>query len=446
MNSLTPSLLEGSGVRSSIAWKGTGVRFSILSLVIVLVGSALYPSGVSNILVLVGFFGILISKSEIDFGIDRFKVLALPLVLCSIVFLSVFWSSDEKFTRLSAVFYICLAAAVSIAAHKLTVNSLLVAASYAFRIILVVSWSLVLLGSQSAMAKTDTGGFAIKGIFVHRNLFGTVCVLATLTFFFAWRSNAVRGLSTILWISISTLSLFLSDSRTSMVVLFVTSFSCFLLYLSARSSMSARMVGGVSVVLALSVICSVIVAPLGEISMMLGRSRDLTGRTEIWQAVLVEIKNGSIWGSGFMASWRSNDPATLRIWQSIGFRAAHAHNGYLDILLQLGVLGVALAIIVLVLLLFRSVLLVRSGSSLGYFAFAFSVSQIVYNLTETRLTFGASWALLFLVYAKVYLELKGREDQEGNISSNVIHGLNSNDNFRRNLQHSKDVHDLKRSR
>jgi O-antigen ligase len=74
---------------------------------------------------------------------------------------------------------------------------------------------------------------------------------------------------------------------------------------------------------------------LSSASEALGRDETFTGRTWIWEAVIPEFKHMPWLGHGFQSFWTTE-------WRAMVFGMPYAHNGYLDILLELGVVGLAL--------------------------------------------------------------------------------------------------------
>lgn len=73
---------------------------------------------------------------------------------------------------------------------------------------------------------------------------------------------------------------------------------------------------------------------LASFTALLGRDETLTGRTEVWAAVLPVVQKQPLLGAGFGSFWTS---ARQRFYQ-----IPHGHNGYLDILLDLGAVGLVL--------------------------------------------------------------------------------------------------------
>jgi O-antigen ligase len=86
---------------------------------------------------------------------------------------------------------------------------------------------------------------------------------------------------------------------------------------------------------------------LGLLVAKMGRDITLTGRTEIWTDVLKLASKSSLMGVGFGGFWigrLANIPWT----EQMSWTLAQAHNGYFDIYLQLGWVGIALLLGVIV--------------------------------------------------------------------------------------------------
>jgi exopolysaccharide production protein ExoQ len=76
---------------------------------------------------------------------------------------------------------------------------------------------------------------------------------------------------------------------------------------------------------------------------LLGKDSSLTGRTVIWPYVIEAIGDRPILGWGFWAFWSPSNPRSIEISREVGFgfQLPSAHNGVLELLLQIGVVGTA---------------------------------------------------------------------------------------------------------
>jgi exopolysaccharide production protein ExoQ len=116
----------------------------------------------------------------------------------------------------------------------------------------------------------------------------------------------------------------------------------------------------------------------------LGRNSNLTGRTEIWAAVIPAAPN-SIVGAGFESFWIS--PA-VRIFQRkmVGFwhpeELNEAHDGYIEVYLNLGWVGVCFISLLLLTGYKRAVGAFRLNPSIGGLTLAYIIAAAVYSITE----------------------------------------------------------------
>jgi O-antigen/teichoic acid export membrane protein/O-antigen ligase len=80
---------------------------------------------------------------------------------------------------------------------------------------------------------------------------------------------------------------------------------------------------------------------------VVGKSSTLTGRTHIWSTVISAIGHNFAHGYGYAGVWLNKTGETATLWKAIGFKAYEAHDVYLDLLLQLGVVGLVLVVLVI---------------------------------------------------------------------------------------------------
>jgi O-antigen ligase len=74
---------------------------------------------------------------------------------------------------------------------------------------------------------------------------------------------------------------------------------------------------------------------------LLGRDATLTGRTVIWEGVIIALGGNSVAGGGYGAGWIIVGP---RLTALTGADVGHAHNGFLDLLVDVGYIGVGLTL------------------------------------------------------------------------------------------------------
>jgi exopolysaccharide production protein ExoQ len=188
---------------------------------------------------------------------------------------------------------------------------------------------------------------AWRGIFTHKNLcaFGMVLFISPL-FGSEERSTTLPKIA---YASVVLLVLGMTQSRGGWVVFFMyVAAMCTLKGLGKfkrRDSRSLAVMG----VLLLAIAGGLIYQNLASILGLLGRDITLSGRTDIWQAVFESIMRKPLLGYGYGAFWTGLQGESANVILACGWMVPHAHNGFLEVWLQLGLLGLSLLIATLVL-------------------------------------------------------------------------------------------------
>jgi len=183
----------------------------------------------------------------------------------------------------------------------------------------------------------------IQGIMGNANLLAPVALLAIIVFSIRLASGAPRRTFLWIWIGLSAFLFVRAGSATayltaaSVVVVLVT-----VLLMRTATKPGERtkyyvayVVVGLGGLLALWLLRDVIFSTLG-------RSADLTGREGIWEQVLARAAQRPWTGWGFATPWVTGDAAfDIRIIDH-GQLVMQAHNMWVDVAMQLGIIGVVL--------------------------------------------------------------------------------------------------------
>jgi exopolysaccharide production protein ExoQ len=147
----------------------------------------------------------------------------------------------------------------------------------------------------------------------------------------------------------------------------------------------------------------------------------LTGRVALWQYVLARWEENPYFGQGFGALWQvgSETEAYLRHSNVTGWMMNEAHNGYLDVLAQTGIIGILLLAIFLFCVLL-TLLFAREEKSnplnvWKWFGIYVAIGLLISNITESIFLRGGStdWLLLVAVFTSaVVFRNSGREARE----------------------------------
>lgn len=248
------------------------------------------------------------------------------------------------------------------------------------------------------------------GIFVQKNDLGRVMLLSALVFFF-WRKvqPEKKGLASAGLLASLTL-IGLSRSMTAIVALVLL--LIVLLYLRWAARKGPRWtVAGIALLITVGMISLIYVAThLEETTALLGKSASLTGRVQIWVLSTVMALRRPWLGYGYNAFWLEDQRATVRIWHAMNWTVPNAHNGLLEIWLELGLAGVGLFLLVFAYYALRSVSFLRAfqETDVAAWPIMFLVFDFVTNLTEAGfLSRNTIFLILFVAAAMMTKRKRG---------------------------------------
>jgi exopolysaccharide production protein ExoQ len=178
------------------------------------------------------------------------------------------------------------------------------------------------------------------GLFGQKNEFGRIVVLATLVVLTAVRKSVGGIIITVLALGTSLGLIIAAQSMTSFVALagmiLVMQFAPTLRW-SAGIRRAVQVFG---TVIALPSLYALIHFR-DSVTGLMGRNASLTGRVKIWGLSLASIALKPILGYGYSAFWPASAEA-MRIDVAMNWTVPHAHDAYIELALELGLVGLGL--------------------------------------------------------------------------------------------------------
>ena len=187
-----------------------------------------------------------------------------------------------------------------------------------------------------------------------------------------------------------------SKSSTSVLVILYLYSATFFILLYRRGGV-ARFLGASLAVISVAVAMAMALFPDAFLE-IIGKDVTLTGRTELWDLVQAEIAERPIAGWGYFAFWGAN-PAADAISAQLGWGVPHAHNGLLEMLLEVGVIGTMLILVIFLRNVWFSGRCLRTPSKdLGTSSLLCCGAVVITGMTELVLVdFSGGWTMLFFV-------------------------------------------------
>jgi exopolysaccharide production protein ExoQ len=234
--------------------------------------------------------------------------------------------------------------------------------------------NLLILMAHPGLA--GTGEF--NGVFSHKNTLGRMMALSGIVLvLISWMRRSMRAL---VCAGIATVVLLAAGSATALVVL-VTVLSVIPLLKTLGKDVRAVVVIGVFAILGIATALMYGASNPQGAAAIVGKDVTLTGRTVLWHVLLGMIRERPVLGYGYNAFWSQEYAAGISVG---GWMPTQAHNGYIDLSLDLGLVGVATFILAIIRGAFRAVRhFRREGTPASLWPLMFLCFLALYNMSES---------------------------------------------------------------
>jgi hypothetical protein len=263
-------------------------------------------------------------------------------------------------------------------------------------------------------AYDDFGVEMWTGITTHKNVLGQVVLIGNIYFFFAsirnwgsWRAM-LYGLYFMMgaWLLLAPPT---NKSNTSIALLFLA-----IVMLIAISSLKGgaekinRYVVGSLFVLGFMYLASWVWQAAMEESLLAasveasGRDMTLSGRTDLWNDLMAIAADSPIFGVGYGSFWIGN---THNLWDRHFWRPTQGHNGYIDVYLELGIMGLFLLGGVVASSYKRIMKLFIDNFEMAAIRFVWLIVILIHNFTESSFLRGTvdMWFIFLLAVINIPL-------------------------------------------
>jgi O-antigen ligase len=234
-------------------------------------------------------------------------------------------------------------------------------------------------------------------------MLGIACMISGLFFFWdtmtRWSNRKDRRTRRIILLNVAFIAmtlwlLNLSGSTTSRVCLAI---GC-LVIAAAHSKAFQRRPGFLKALIPASFLLYLILAfgfgMMGDLAGAVGKDPTLTDRTKIW-AFLLSMHINPLLGAGYESFWLG--PRLQWFWNNAGLgHINEAHNGYLEVYLNLGIIGLLLLCAFLIASYRTICKKVRPFSSLASLTLALWTIMLFFSITEAGFRSGLMWIVFLL--------------------------------------------------
>jgi exopolysaccharide production protein ExoQ len=320
------------------------------------------------------------------------------LLLVALALLSVTWSIDpllstRRLIRLATIVLVAMAF-VLMAWHARRfqnvlrpILTLMLAGSLVFGLL----YPQLAIHQQSA---TELAG-AWRGLTNHKNSLGALSSMTLVFWSHAWLAREVSPRAALAGCALATTCLLLSRSSTSLAA---SVFVLLLLVVMMRSPVNLRRfqpylvgfltLGVLTYALAMMNLIPGLDALLAPLASLTGKDATLTGRTQIWAILAEHIRAHPFLGTGYAAYWTADPVPGTDSYEFVrrmgSFYPGSAHNGYLEVVNDLGWIGFACLLAYIAVQVRQSLQLLRLEYSQATLYLAIFFQQAITNLSESH--------------------------------------------------------------
>ena len=249
----------------------------------------------------------------------------------------------------------------------------------------------------------------IQGIMGARNQLGILAVLAIVTFATEFRTHSVSRVVSVGSVGLAGITLLFTRSPLAFGAVIIALIAAAALYGVRRVKPASRRVLQLALLVATGVIAALAWAFRSPIIDLFNAGGDLTYRIQIWHQTFDFIGLQPLLGWGWIGTWRSDVSPFLAFTTIGGRETTNASNAFLDVWLQLGLIGFAIFAGLVLLTFTRSWLLAGRRRSIVFAWPALAlIVLVVAALAESSLLTEYSWVTFVVCTVKAAQQLSWR--------------------------------------
>ena len=387
------------------------LEVAICILLIIIIEPLSLPSIVTNITSIISYgflFIIIVTRGKRFFYIATIDISLLFLLL--IVSFSFFWSTDPSESIYQSRLLLRSTLFAIYFAMEYSPGQQIKLLSWAAGIIMILSFGNSILFPASG-TQFINGSMAWSGIYTHKQILGRQMGVAALSFIFHIFNKKIKKIIAVTGLFCSIIILLLSQSKSGLLIILFSILIMFMYKFIVKQKNNR---------LLLSLIALVFVSILGclislNVEYMLvdvwGKDLEFNGRLPLWELCFDKISKQPWLGYGYKGFWNSQagDYVLSNSWAALlpefqdGTINFHAHNGFVDMLLEFGFLGL-LIFLIHFLQSFKKIIDLLIYSRAIEFLWMLQICCLLWitNLTESNIFF-ASNSLIWFLYVSTVL-------------------------------------------
>lgn len=312
----------------------------------------------------------------------------IPVVI--VAFASALWSVSPELSMRRAIAFALTIYVAAVMASVFSARDFLRLLALVLTLIVIASIVVELAGLRPGIGADDfigdlAGETHWSGVFFTKNELARVSALQVFSCFVLWIDRAVNRRTLVVAMMLGVVALSNAQSAGANVFLGLALGAALLAgtYTLRKSlRIAAPFLAAGLLLIAFGFVYS---NWLDSLLVFLGRDPTLTGRLVLWDYALSASAQRPVSGYGYAAFWGSPSGPAAGLNSHLRQVVPNAHNGYLEVMLGLGWVGLCLSIVWLLSLLRRGTGIARDNRVLGAWSCGLAVGLMAYCFSESVL-------------------------------------------------------------
>lgn len=339
------------------------------------------------------------------------------VALILFIILSIVWSINPDVTLRRCFNYFSTVLTACYLAGRFDIDQIMKILSWGIAISAVCSFLFVAAFPadaihQASLLQADNIAGSWKGVFPHKNVLGHAMTIGVIAELYLLTGTKARTIPHAILLCACTALLILSRSSTAIILASFYLLGAILFLLLQRAS---RYFGvGLAMLAAFGAAIAAIYSTDPDwIFGLLGSDPTLTGRTAVWELVLRFILERPLLGWGYGALWQPADTITKTISKAVGWTVPNAHNAFLEVTLEIGLVGLTIVLLFVAVSLWRAMRCLMAGrQKLGMLSLVFFLGVLISGMSEPTLARNQEieWVVFNALSFSCGLEIARRRD------------------------------------
>jgi len=318
------------------------------------------------------------------------NILFLLIIILS--WLSYLWSIDPDITFRRCLIFTSFSVVLCSIVLQYDLKKIIKLILYLNIIVVILSIFLMIFDPYLGF---NLDGRGARGVFVHKNVFSEFLLVTIIAVMVAVRMRLLPTMIGYPYLLVYAALLVMTNSATAWVVavLMVGIYAVTELKRLPFKVFACLVAFGTAFTI---LFVSLTVFNLDSFFLALNRDPTLTGRDAVWAYVGLMIQERFFFGYGYAAFWESERILSYVV-ASLNWHITHAHNGFLQVWIELGLVGFCLTILYFLQCMLRF-FLSKPSQELRAFLLPTLIGLIIYNLGETQLLISKNigWLIILI--------------------------------------------------